>query len=152
MSDRTLIDAGPIVAIFSPEDDYHARCDEALGSLSTPLYTCWPVVTEAAYLLRKRPESVERLIASFAGGFLSLLPLDAPDLPVIAAIMRRYENIGSNWPTPPSPTSPTARAYAPSSRSIVGISPSSDSGEIAQSASYRMYSEHRSKNDNSLLK
>lgn len=94
MSERILIDAGPIVAIFSPDDEHHARCDEALESLTAPFYTCWPVITEAAYLLRKRPESLARMFAGFPGGFLSILPLDVADLAAIAAIMRRYEDIG----------------------------------------------------------
>ena len=92
MSERTLIDAGPIVAIFSPDDEHHARCAKALESLSGPFFTCWPVITEAAYLLRKRPESIARMFAGFAGGFFSLLPLDADDVNPIAAILRRYES------------------------------------------------------------
>ena len=94
MSDRVLIDAGPIVALFSPDDEHHARCIEALDSLTVPFSTCWPVIAEAAYLLRKRPDSIARMLAGFAGGFFFLLHLDVEDVPPIAAIMRRYEDIG----------------------------------------------------------
>ena len=94
MSERTLIDTGPIVALCSPKDEHHARCDEALERLSVPLLTCWPVITEAAYLLRKRPESLTRLFDGFANGFFAILPLDASDLAAIAATMHRYEDTG----------------------------------------------------------
>ncbi len=92
MSEQILIDTGPIVAIFSPDDEHHERCDAALDTLSVPLMTCWPVITEAAYLLRKRPESMARMFEGFAGGFFSLLPLDAEDVASVAALMKRYES------------------------------------------------------------
>ena len=47
----TLLDAGPAVALFDPSEVDHERCLDALGRLSGPLVTTWPVVTEAMYLL-----------------------------------------------------------------------------------------------------
>ena len=91
---RVLIDTGPLVAIFSESDAQHHRCVEALKVLHTPLFTCWPVITEAAWLLRERPHCLYQLFGGFASGMFSLLPLDAEDLPHIAAIMRRYEDAG----------------------------------------------------------
>jgi uncharacterized protein len=94
VTERILVDTGPMVALFSEDDGHHERCSEALKSLHPPLLTCWPVVTEAAWLLRKRPHSLHQLFDGFNGGFLTLLPLDADDLPAIAALMRRYESAG----------------------------------------------------------
>jgi predicted nucleic acid-binding protein len=94
VTERVLIDTGPMVALFSEADEHHARCTEALKTLRPPLCTCWPVVTEAAWLLRTRPRSVYHLFDGFHKGLFSLLPLDANDLPAIAAIMRRYEDAG----------------------------------------------------------
>jgi uncharacterized protein len=94
VAERVLIDTGPIVAIFSEGDVNHQRCGDALAALSPPLFTCWPVVTEAAWLLRKRPDALNKLFESFHGGFLTLLALDAGDLPAIAGIMNRYESLG----------------------------------------------------------
>ena len=94
MIDRVLIDTGPLVAIFSDEDEHHGRCIEALKALSSPLFTCWPVVTEAAWLLRKRPQSLYRMFGGFDGTFVSFFPLTGDDLTAITAIMRRYEDAG----------------------------------------------------------
>jgi uncharacterized protein len=94
VAERVLIDTGPIVAILSEDDKHHGRCSEALTVLTPPLLTCWPVVTEAAWLLRKRPESVHKMFQGFHGGFFTLLSLNADDLPAIAGLMKRYESAG----------------------------------------------------------
>jgi predicted nucleic acid-binding protein len=95
LTDRgILIDTGPIVAVFSADDAHHRRCSETLKSLRPPLFTCWPVVTEAAWLLRRRPRSLYQLLECLNGVFLALLRLDASDLPGIAALMQRYEAAG----------------------------------------------------------
>ncbi|HKM55209.1 MAG TPA: PIN domain-containing protein [Isosphaeraceae bacterium] len=91
---RVLVDTGPLVAIFSEDDSQHQRCSAALKTLRPPLFTCWPVIAEAAWLLRQRPQSFYQLFDGFESGVFSLLPLDADDLPAIAAIMRRYEDAG----------------------------------------------------------
>ena len=91
---RVLIDTGPLVAIFSEGDAQHERCSDTLKSLRPPLFTCWPVIAEAAWLLRERPQSLYQLFDGFAGGIFALLLLDQGDLPAIAAIMRRYEDAG----------------------------------------------------------
>jgi uncharacterized protein len=94
VTERILIDTGPMVALFSEQDAHHQRCSDALAALTPPLFTCWPVVTEAAYLLRKRPDAFYKLLASFDGGLFALLTLDADDLPATAALMKRYESSG----------------------------------------------------------
>jgi predicted nucleic acid-binding protein len=94
VTERALIDTGPMVALYSQDDPDHRRCRTSLGKLRPPLLTCWPVVTEAAWLLRKRPDGFRAIVDGFASGFFSLLPLDDADLTGIAVIMRRYESTG----------------------------------------------------------
>ena len=90
---RILVDTGPLVAILSPEDEYHDACVNALQDMPGPLLSCWPVITEAAWLLRKSPRAVQRLLQSIDGRFLELLPLAGAEAGDIAALMKRYEDI-----------------------------------------------------------
>jgi predicted nucleic acid-binding protein len=83
-----------MVAIVSEDDEHYERCRQALLVLTPPLFTCWPVITEAAWLLRTRPRSLARMFDSFAGGFYALLTLSAGDIPPVSSIMQRYESAG----------------------------------------------------------
>lgn len=94
MTERALIDTGPLVALYHDQDPHHARCRAALAQLAPPLLTAWPVVTEAAWLLRKRPDALRAVFGGFANGLFGLLPLDESDLAVIATILARYETTG----------------------------------------------------------
>jgi hypothetical protein len=90
---RVLLDASPLVALFSERDQYHTICVEQLRALQGPLITCWPVLTEAAYMLRQRVDSLRALIGGFSAGLFSLAELDDSDLPSISAILERYHKL-----------------------------------------------------------
>jgi hypothetical protein len=90
---RVLVDTGPIVAILSRRDQYHRTCVEALRDMPGPLFTCWPVITEAAWLLRRDSNAVQKLLNSIDTGFLALLSLGTDDAKPITAIMKKYRNI-----------------------------------------------------------
>jgi len=90
---RVLADTGPLVAILSRRDQHHRACVDALREMPGPLFTCWPVITEAAWLLRRDGNAVERLLASLNTGFLELLPLTSEDARPIAVILKKYCDI-----------------------------------------------------------
>ncbi len=90
---RVLADTGPVVAILSRRDQYHRTCVEALRDLPGPLFTCWPVITEAAWLLRRDSTVVQQLLHSLDTGFLELLPLTTADAKPIASILKKYRDI-----------------------------------------------------------
>ena len=90
-----LVDTGPLVAIASARDQHHRLCVEQLRQLQPPLLTCWPVITEAAWLLRHHPSAVERLLGSFEVGLLRLLILDEKALRWLATFLLRYRKMGA---------------------------------------------------------
>ena len=94
---RVLVDTGPLVAILSANDEHHAACVEALHQLPGPLFSCWPVITEAVWLLRSHPQAVRQLLKSCSSvkpaGFLELLPLAGSEAPAIADVMKDYQDI-----------------------------------------------------------
>ncbi|HXF13895.1 MAG TPA: PIN domain-containing protein [Terriglobales bacterium] len=93
---RVLVDTGPIVALLSRRDQYHKVCVEALKEIPGPLFTCWPVLTEAAWLLGqggRASEHLQQLIRSIDSGFISLLPLSSEDALPIGVILKKYRDI-----------------------------------------------------------
>jgi predicted nucleic acid-binding protein len=90
---RVLVDTGPLVAIMSHADQHHETCLEALHDLPGPLFSCWPVITEAAWLLRRHPGVVRQLLDSTSAGFLELLPVQSAEAPEIGKLIEKYRNI-----------------------------------------------------------
>ncbi len=91
---RVLVDTGPIVAVLSRRDQYHQLCVETLKDIPGPLFTCWPVITEAAWLLRRDGDAVSRMLNSLHTGFLNVLPLKGDDASPMAKIMEKYRDVG----------------------------------------------------------
>lgn len=90
-----LLDTGPMVAIVSRQDAHHERCVEALAGLRAPLLTCWPVVTEALWLVRQEPAAVRGIFRGFAEDLWALAPIDPEALPWLDAFLDRYQKLGS---------------------------------------------------------
>ena len=88
-----LVDTGPLVAILSIQDAAHAVCLEQSRTISRPMLTCWPVVTEAFWLLRNRPVAVRGLFAAFRDDTLRIAPLDKADIPPIERILETYASL-----------------------------------------------------------
>ncbi len=90
---RVLVDTGPLVAILSRSDEHHQRCVEALRELPGPLLSCWPVITEAAWLLREYPRAVQQLLKSLGSGFVELLALTSLEADGVAGVLKKYEDM-----------------------------------------------------------
>jgi predicted nucleic acid-binding protein len=90
---RVLLDTGPLVAFLSRRDHNHEICAETLRTLPTPLYTCWPVLTEAAWFLRSDIAAVEKLFMLGAAGFYQVLPLDEKDGLAMVEILKKYHRL-----------------------------------------------------------
>lgn len=88
-----LVDTGPLVAILIKSDINHQLCLDQLKNFNKPPLTCWPVITEAAWLLRAYPEAIATLLAFFTKGLFELLPLQNDDLPGIGAILTKYKSL-----------------------------------------------------------
>ena len=87
-----LVDTGPLVAIIDSSDAFHDRCVDVLRELREPLFTVWPVITEAMHLVGS-PVAQERLWDVLEEGGLRLKLLDAADAPRMRALMRKYRDL-----------------------------------------------------------
>jgi predicted nucleic acid-binding protein len=47
---KVILDTGPLVALLNRDDEHHGWAVDALGRLPAPLWTCEPVLAEAAHL------------------------------------------------------------------------------------------------------
>lgn len=93
ISEPVLIDTGPLIAFYSEADFHHSVCKQQMASLPVgKVYTCWPVITEAAYMLRKHPKQRDDLLLSLANEELVLLQLRERDLKPVHEILSRYDD------------------------------------------------------------
>ena len=63
-----------------------------LRALRAPLASCWPVITEAAWLLRKYPRAIA-LLAAFSRRPIHDCHIEAVDVVGITAIFNKYKNL-----------------------------------------------------------
>lgn len=89
-----LVDTGPLVALIRKSDRDHARCAAYAGELRTPLLTTWPVITEAAWLLRANPKEVDALLKLVSDGYVAVDPLDPAAVEWIRAFYAKYADLG----------------------------------------------------------
>jgi predicted nucleic acid-binding protein len=90
---RVLVDTGPLVALLLHTDVHHQLCKETLRRIRPPLFTCWPVITEAAWLLRDFPRALEQLYRGPRSGVFRLLSLEDDALDDIAARLTKYRSL-----------------------------------------------------------
>jgi hypothetical protein len=85
-----VADTGPLVAIVRSREKAHKKCVATLKTLRTPLLTCWPVLTEAAWLLRKEADGFKAVGGLVESGLVKLVELDETALTWIIAFLDRY--------------------------------------------------------------
>lgn len=90
MSQRVLLDTGPIIALLVENDPAHEACVELFKSYSGRLLTCWPVIIEAAWLARGSHAAMEALFRGVSRNEFELLHLDAADIAPIHQILATY--------------------------------------------------------------
>jgi len=95
VSSRAVADTGPLVAIVRSREKDHRKCVATLKAIRPPLLTCWPVLTEAAWLLRKEPGGFGALGGLVESGVVRVVELDETALAWIIAFLDRYASAGA---------------------------------------------------------
>lgn len=87
---KTIVDAGPLVALFNKNERDHPWAVEVFGSLVPPLFTTEPAITETAYFLTSAGLSARRLLDWIDSGDLQI-PFQLPEhAGAVAALMDKY--------------------------------------------------------------
>lgn len=90
-----LLDAGPQIALFAVDDQYHSHYDELISELSATglrLLTTWPCIVEASYLL-SAPQRYELLRWIELGGVV-VYPFSPHHLTDMVGWMESYTEVG----------------------------------------------------------
>ncbi len=88
-----LIDAGPLVAIISRDDQHHEPCIATFAMIREPMLTVWPALAEAMHLLRSSLDAQEVLWEILLGGSLRIADLDLEDCARMRHLMRKYRDL-----------------------------------------------------------
>lgn len=88
-----LVDAGPLIALIHKDDANHARCVAVLQTLTEPLCTVWPALTEAMCLLNFSWKAQEALWEMVERGVVELAALEARDLSRMRELMKKYRDL-----------------------------------------------------------
>lgn len=71
-----LVDTGPLVALFDPQDEQHNRCRQILKGIRDAILTTTPVLTEAFHILGPASIGSDRLRDFVEHGGVSVWFLD----------------------------------------------------------------------------
>lgn len=88
-----LVDAGPLIAVIHKDDAHHARCVDTLQSITEPLGTVWPALTEAMYLLSFSWKAQDALWEMVERGVVEVLTLDRRDMSQARDWMKKYKDL-----------------------------------------------------------
>ena len=78
--EHVACDIGPILALINRRDQFHQSCVEALNTVPFPLYTVWPVIVEAFYLIQRYGGPAEIVFHWVQAGHLRIMDLRGPEI------------------------------------------------------------------------
>ena len=93
MARNTLIDAGPIIALFTSNDRHHEAVTEYLKGYRGTLTTTWPVVTEASHMLSYDVRAQLALLKWIERGALQIREISGEAIGRIAQLMEKYSDL-----------------------------------------------------------
>ena len=87
-----LLDTGPLVSFLAADVQYHAWAVDQWKELRPPLLTCEPVLTEAAFLLRREGRDTDSLFTLLERGVIRIAIAVEREQADLRALMRRYRS------------------------------------------------------------
>ncbi len=87
-----LIDAGPIIALFRKNDNYHQKALAFLKNYNGRLITTWPVITEVMHELF-RPDVQEKLLTWIERGGLEIAYQDQKAVAGLLKLIKKYSDM-----------------------------------------------------------
>lgn len=88
----TLIDAGPIIALFRSKDAYHQKALSFIKNYKGQLITTWPVLTEVMHELA-RPDIQEKLLTWIDRGGIEIAFQSRQSITGLLKLIAKYSDI-----------------------------------------------------------
>ena len=125
-----LLDTGPLVSFLATGLEHHQWATEEWKRLRPPLLTCEPVLTEAAFLLKREGRDTDPLFALLDRGVIRIGLSIQEQQADLRALMRRYRN----------------RPMSLAAACLVRLSESHAAGEVLTlDSGFRIYRRHGNK-------
>jgi len=90
---RAIADTGPLVAFLDRGEQHHAWVAAQIPELEAPLLVCEPVLAEAMFLLRRRPDAQDALLGLLQRGALRIGLQLADHTPEVRMLCRKYRDV-----------------------------------------------------------
>lgn len=90
---NSLIDAGPLIALFNKDDRYHDRIIEFLKQSKNILITTWPVITEVTYMLNFNINAQVDFLEWLRRDAVTIINLEKKHLDRIIQLVEKYADI-----------------------------------------------------------
>jgi len=89
----TLVDTGPLIALFDRRDVHHDWTVATLGSVIGPLATCEAVLTETCFLLKRQFGGAEEIFELLGRGLLQIRFDLANEHERVGQLLKRYADL-----------------------------------------------------------
>lgn len=90
---NTLIDAGPLIALFNKKDKYHDKIKDFLESYKGILTSSWPVMTEVTHMLDFNVQAQIDFLTWVNIGGVMIENLDNEELSRIIELSKKYSDV-----------------------------------------------------------
>jgi len=90
---NTLVDAGPLIALFDKDDRYHAAVISFLKEYEGDLITSWPVITEVTQMLSFSTEVQIDFLEWLNRDALNIVNIESIHLTRIIELTKKYSDM-----------------------------------------------------------
>lgn len=89
----TLIDAGPLIALFDKSDGHHVKAVSFLKKNKATLVSTWPVVTEVSHMLDFSPRTQINFLTWINRGGLQIFDLEFYHLIRLIELTEKFKDV-----------------------------------------------------------
>ncbi|MDC7233247.1 MAG: PIN domain-containing protein [Spirochaetales bacterium] len=89
----TLIDAGPLIALFNKNDKYNSAIIQYLKNYAGRLISSWPVITEVSHMLSFNVQTQIDFLSWIKLGGIQLVDIDINGINRIIDLSKKYSDV-----------------------------------------------------------